>query len=78
MYVDLFLLKQETQGKVPIIPTIGNNDVLFHNQATSSDRAASHFERLYEVFFSGQPVKPVEKDTFIKGGYYRYDFPNSK
>ena len=35
------------------------------------------YSTYYDIFFSNNSVKP-DRDTYIKGGYYRYDIPGRK
>lgn len=65
---------------VPIIPTIGNNDLLNHYQAPKNEsEKALFYGDLYDIWFdkvsgnSKQPFINTIKDTFMDGGFYRYD-----
>ena len=58
---------------VPILPTFGKDDLNLQGGQQYSEL----YSRLYDVWFSDSAVKPVQKSTFLDGGYYRFDFPES-
>ena len=64
---------------VPILPSIGNNDVMWHYQAPNSTYKAEYYSDLYEIFFENVPANSAYpklneiSDTFHNGGYYRYE-----
>lgn len=68
---------------VPILPSIGNNDVLFHYQAPSLTEKTNYYADLYQIWFSGVETNADYPDlsdiltSFSDGGYYRYDISDS-
>ena len=65
-----------------ILPSIGNNDVIFHNYAPCGQKQRDIFYGdLLKIWFPKDNL-PLGinyedlKSTFLKGGYYRYDVPN--
>jgi hypothetical protein len=46
---------------IPILPTLGNNDFVKHDQATSATNAKEVYSRYYDIFFTDNIVKPVDK-----------------
>jgi hypothetical protein len=64
-----------------VLPTIGNNDVIVHDQMPCTDQEAeTYFGELFDIWFEGQPKefsKEAARQTFMQGGYYRHDFRNS-
>ena len=65
-----------------ILPTIGNNDVIVHDETPCKDDIAEiYYGDLYNLWFP-QDDSPAgwnhtaAKETFSQGGYYRYDFPD--
>jgi len=72
------ILKSSVSGRnVPVLPTFGNNDVVFHDQATFED-IEQYYTYMYHLAFDNQVAKPVDHNTFMKGGYYLYDFEDRK
>ena len=57
---------------VPIIPTMGNNDMLNHYKSPSEDQKAMFYGDLYDIWFANTSVSGV-RDTFMQGGFYRVD-----
>ena len=66
-----------------ILPTIGNNDVQVKNSVPcTEENQITYYGDLFEVWF---PVDHTPegmdryqaKETFMHGGYYRYDIPNT-
>ena len=68
--------KVGTSQNIPIIPTLGNNDFIKHDQSTSAINALEVYSKYYDYFFTNNMVQPVDKETFLKGGYYRWDMPD--
>ena len=63
-----------------IIPTIGNNDDHFHDEAcTEEDKTAGFYQTLYTHWFTQMTgnnnlLKNTDlKASFLNGGYYRVD-----
>ena len=42
----------QTFPKAVILPSLGNNDVVHHYQAPTSDEAAGYYQDLWDLFFS--------------------------
>jgi hypothetical protein len=68
---------------VPILPTIGNNDVKYHYQAPKAADKASYYGDLYSIFFTNVPAnakysKIGELQTsFMESGSYIYDISDT-
>lgn len=66
-----------------IFPTIGNNDVIVHdNVPCSDDMAEMYYGELFDIWFpEDNSPKGFDRDeasrTFMNGGYYRHDFPQN-
>lgn len=66
-----------------ILPSLGNNDVVLHNQVPchGSEFNIRYYKELHELWFPSNYNGPVDyrgiKETFLDGGFYAYDFPNS-
>lgn len=77
------VIRRNLGPNVPLLPSIGNNDVPVHNQMPCDQQQHDlYFKDLFDVFFPAgkHPVgfnETEAKRTFYAGGYYRYDFPNS-
>lgn len=67
-----------TSQNIPIIPTLGNNDFIKHDQSTSRLNAHEVYSKYHDIFFTDNIVQPKDKKTFLNGGYYRWDMPNRK
>jgi hypothetical protein len=63
-------VKKEFPG-VPIIPTIGNNDLLNHYEAPRDDQKSLFYGDVYDIWFGNS--RPEVEATFKEGGYYRID-----
>ena len=67
---------REKFGSIPIVPTIGNNDPVWHNQFPSDkDLSEEYYEFLYDLWFNKHPANQKFRDTeglagFKTGGYY--------
>lgn len=60
-----------------ILPTLGNNDYLYHYQSPQVARQEDFYNHLYKIWFEDNPkklpnIENIEK-TFKSGGYYRTD-----
>lgn len=77
---DMQMLRAEF-GQVPLLPSIGNNDVIIHDKAPCMEIADQYYEELFDIWFPKDGPLPENfpydeaKSTFIKGGFYSYDFP---
>ena len=65
--------------KTPILPTIGNNDVMYHNKLPCKQELENvMYADLLQIWFPEDNL-PVGMDyeelkhSFMKGGYYRYN-----
>lgn len=79
-----FTVIRKNLGGIPLLPTIGNNDVPVHNMVPCSlQEHQLYYSSLFDMYFP-KGALPIgfnynqAKDTFLKGGYYRYDFADSK
>jgi len=74
-------LRKSFPGKL-ILPTIGNNDVIVHNQMPCTQgEHDKYFSELFDVWFAEQPAgfdREAARETFLVGGYYRHQFADSK
>ena len=77
------VLAQKLREKLPetfIVPSLGNNDWIYHYQSPYEDMKAEFFETLFAQWFTNQPKNShlvqldQMKQTFLKGGYYRMEF----
>jgi hypothetical protein len=57
---------------VPIIPTMGNNDMLNHYKSPSEDQKELFYGDLYDIWFANTSESGV-RNTFMQGGFYRVD-----
>ena len=57
---------------VPIIPSIGNNDVLNYYKTPNEDKKALFYGDLYDIWFANTAQAGVQ-NTFMQGGFYRVD-----
>lgn len=83
MTISMEKLRKNFEGSA-ILPTIGNNDVIVHNQVPCNEELADrYYKELFEVWFPKDGPLPKgfnyteAKSTFEKGGYYSYSFPDS-
>jgi len=67
-------------SKTIIIPTIGNNDAKFHYEfPQTGEEADEYYGFLYDLWWNEIGANPEYskkdevKETFMKGGFYRYD-----
>ena len=64
---------------IPILPVIGNNDVIYHDQAPSEAIKDMYYEELWELMFenvaaNAEIVQTAHIEASWKlGGYYAYD-----
>ena len=64
---------------IPIIPVIGNNDVMYHDQAPSAEQKDQYYQDLWEIWFeditanAAIAADDTIKSTFLNGGYYAYE-----
>jgi Calcineurin-like phosphoesterase len=57
-----------------VVPTMGNNDYWFHDQAPFEKDKNEYLQFLYDQWFPGSLGSESIKSTFLYGGYYRLDF----
>lgn len=63
---------------IPILPVIGNNDVVYHDQAPTADQKASFYSDLLSMWFEAVPANSAIasdstfQSTWANGGYYSY------
>ena len=50
---------------IPIIPTLGNNDFIKHDQSTSALEAPEIYSKYHDYFFTDNIVQPVDSATFL-------------
>lgn len=61
---------------VPILPVIGNNDVMYHDQAPNDEIKASYYDDLWEIMFKNVTANAelaantTIEQTWREGGYY--------
>lgn len=64
---------------VPILPVLGNNDVVFHDQAPSPTFKSQYYSDLWQLMFedvaANAPIaaNATIKTTWMEGGYYVYE-----
>jgi hypothetical protein len=83
---DMQTLFNSVRSKVKvsaILPSIGNNDVVVHNNVPCDDTfALQYYSDIFNIWFPNNSL-PLNFDyvnsqqSFLSGGYYRYDFPKS-
>jgi len=68
---------------IPILPVIGNNDVMYHNQAPTATDAPSYYQDMWNVWFTGVPINNEllvpQNDiytSFFSTGSYAYQLPS--
>jgi hypothetical protein len=67
----------------PILPTIGNNDVEYHNQAPGTQTKTAYYDSLWDIMFVNVAAnKPIVQEadsytTWSDGGYYVFTLPGS-
>ena len=61
---------------VPILPVVGNNDVIYHDQAPNDDVKSMYYDDLWEIWFKNVTANAelaantAIKKTWDEGGYY--------
>ena len=62
---------------IPIIPVIGNNDVMYHNQAPTAVDAPTYYSQMWDIYVTGIAANialfesdPNISTTFHQGGWY--------
>lgn len=79
MSADLQMLRDNFPNKT-LLPTIGNNDVVVHNNVPCDDVfAQKYYQGLFDIWFpkDHQPQNFDQEKahkSFLQGGYYKYDF----
>jgi hypothetical protein len=67
----------------PILPTIGNNDVEWHDQAPTKEAKADFYGPLWQIWFANiQANKDIVADqdaynSWMAGGYFKYTMLNA-
>ena len=70
---------QKVYPGVPILSSIGNNDVEYHYQAPNTTDKAQYYSDMFDLWFTNVSANMAYKnisyinETFLNGGYYRYD-----
>ncbi len=54
-----------------VLSALGNNDLIYHNQAPNEEQKVWYYDQLREVFFP-DPLDRTQIDSFNNGGYYLY------
>ena len=64
---------------IPVLPTFGNNDMVYHNNAPArlQKESMKFYSDMYDLWFGNQETKP-NKNSFLIGGFYRHDLNNTK
>jgi endopolyphosphatase len=74
----LFQMARKYLPGIPLLPTIGNNDVLIHDQAPDGpDQSKILYEYLFKVWFPQWGSTTTQWRDFSSGGYYKYEFPGT-
>lgn len=69
----------ENFPSVPILPVLGNNDVVYHDQAPGSNFKDEFYGQLWEIMFEEVAANAhiaaneTIKATWMEGGYYVYE-----
>ena len=64
---------------IPIIPVVGNNDVVYHDQAPTVENHEAYYTALWEIWFENVPANAhiaandTIKGTWMQGGFYAYE-----
>lgn len=64
---------------IPIIPVVGNNDVVYHDQAPTAENKEAYYTALWEIWFENVPANAhiaandTIKATWMQGGFYAYE-----
>lgn len=72
---------KENFPNAAILPSLGNNDVVLHNEVPCSGTQFKNkfYKEFYEVWFPEGEWGDIDfsrvKESFLEGGYYAYDFP---
>jgi hypothetical protein len=80
---EIGLLRERFPSQL-FLPTIGNNDVMYHNQMPANQTYSDiYYGGLFDSWFGDsvdakyQFDKEAVRETFMKGGYYSHDFANT-
>ena len=62
----------------PVLYTVGNTDVIYHNQVPKKKEKVAYYTFLYEVYIKNHPAnQPIDnaenRKTFLDGAYYYFD-----
>lgn len=63
----------DTFGDIPIIPTLGNNDVYPHNVVVDRDSILEYYHHLWLRW-----IPADQRQEFLRGGYFATDIPALK
>ncbi|KAI7877443.1 hypothetical protein K492DRAFT_134045, partial [Lichtheimia hyalospora FSU 10163] len=63
----------DTFGDLPIIPTLGNNDVYPHNVVVDRDSILEYYNHLWLRW-----IPSDQRQQFLRGGYFAADIPGLK
>ena len=81
---NVFRTLRSKVGGAAIFPSIGNNDVAVKNNVPCDDAfAQQYYLDIFNIWFENKSL-PLNfdyvnnKNAFLNGGYYRYDFPKSQ
>lgn len=72
-------IRTNLQG-IDILPSIGSSDIMDHFiRPCNSKVSRAHYKELFDILFPKHRLPKnfkynQAKETFLKGGYYRYDF----
>ena len=67
---------RERYPNIPILPSIGNNDVIEHDQVPCNDEIASfYYSELFDIWFPKNHLPAgfnydKSRESFMNGGYY--------
>jgi hypothetical protein len=61
----------------PLLFSIGNNDLMVHNQAPSQSSQAAYYQELKQIFFDEvQANAEIDTSDFLDGGYFSHTIGN--
>ena len=63
---------RELYPETTVLSALGNNDLIYHNQAPNEEQKVWYYEQLQDVFFP-KPLNRTQIDSFNNGGYYLYE-----
>ena len=83
MHQNFSILAAKYLPNTIVLPTFGNNDFKFHYQTPLQDNKKPFFEEIFDFWFQNHPANskmlnlPLIKSTFMMGGFYRVNLPQS-